>query len=96
MLNPLMRFFKFYVLKRGFREGLAGFIVAWIEASYTFLKYAKLWELQLRDKQPAPLTVATPVTSAKGRRFERPPAAPADPPPAPASTAACRNSGRSS
>lgn len=47
--NPPMRFLKFYFLKRGFREGLPGFIVAALEAYYVFLKYAKLWELDRID-----------------------------------------------
>ena len=42
--RPLARFFKFFILKRGFREGRAGFIVAIIEAHAVMLKYAKLWE----------------------------------------------------
>lgn len=46
VLRPPARFIKFYFLKSGFREGLAGFIVATFEAYYVFLKYAKLWELE--------------------------------------------------
>lgn len=46
VLNPLFRFFKFYVLKKGFLEGLPGFIVALLEGHYVFLKYVKLWELE--------------------------------------------------
>lgn len=45
VVNPCFRFFKFYFMKRGILEGIAGFIVAVNEALYTFLKYAKLWEL---------------------------------------------------
>lgn len=44
VLNPLLRFVKFYIFKRGYREGLAGFIVAVSEAYYTFMKYATLWD----------------------------------------------------
>jgi hypothetical protein len=44
-LNPFIRFFRFYFLKQGFREGVAGLIVALAEAGYTFVKYARLWEL---------------------------------------------------
>jgi len=44
-LNPSVRFFKFYFLKQGFKEGLPGFIVAILESYYTFLKYVFLWEL---------------------------------------------------
>jgi glycosyltransferase involved in cell wall biosynthesis len=43
-LRPLARFFKFYVQKRGYREGIAGFVVATVEAYAVMLKYAKLWE----------------------------------------------------
>ena len=46
LLNPLFRFFKFYVLKKGFLEGLPGLIVAFLEGHYVFLKYVKLWELE--------------------------------------------------
>lgn len=43
-LRPWTRFFKFYILKKGFREGTAGFIVAVIEGVSVFLKYSKVWE----------------------------------------------------
>jgi glycosyltransferase involved in cell wall biosynthesis len=43
-LRPVARFFKFYVTRKGYREGTAGFIVAVIEAISVFLKYAKVWE----------------------------------------------------
>lgn len=46
LLNPPFRFFKFYIIKMGFREGVPGLIVAGLEASYTLFKYVKLWELQ--------------------------------------------------
>lgn len=50
-LNPPGAFLKKYFIQQGFREGKVGFLVAAIHAYYTFLKYAKLWELQNR---PAP------------------------------------------
>ncbi len=43
-MRPLARFIKFYFIKRGFREGRAGLIVALLEASAVLAKYAKLWE----------------------------------------------------
>lgn len=43
--RPVTRFVKFYLSKQGFREGVAGFVVALIEANSTFLKYAKVWEI---------------------------------------------------
>ncbi len=48
--NPLARFLKFFLIKRGFREGLAGFMVAVTEAYFVFLKYAKLWEIEHNKK----------------------------------------------
>ena len=43
--RPPLTFFKKYILKQGFRDGLPGFIIAVSSAYYVFLKYAKLWEL---------------------------------------------------
>lgn len=51
VFNPVMRTFKFYFLKKGYREGTAGLIVALIEGYYAFMKYAKLWELQYNESQ---------------------------------------------
>ena len=51
ILRPAVRFFSSYVLKRGFMEGFAGFYVAVTAAVYVFLKYAKLWELELEEKK---------------------------------------------
>ncbi|MDH3443873.1 MAG: glycosyltransferase family 2 protein [Deltaproteobacteria bacterium] len=50
LLRPAFRFFRSYILKRGFMEGFAGFYVAITAAVYVFLKYAKLWELELEDE----------------------------------------------
>ncbi|MGH7797752.1 MAG: glycosyltransferase family 2 protein [Candidatus Binatia bacterium] len=51
LARPAVRFFHSYVLKRGFMEGFAGFYVAVTAAVYVFLKYAKLWELELKEKK---------------------------------------------
>lgn len=49
-LNPLFRFFKFYILKKGFLEGISGVLVGIQEGYYTFLKYLLLWEKQKGKK----------------------------------------------
>jgi glycosyltransferase involved in cell wall biosynthesis len=46
MGSPLAMFFKMFVLQRGFLDGLPGLVVAMLYSYYTFLKYAKLRELQ--------------------------------------------------
>ena len=51
LFRPVGRFMRFYFLKRGFLEGFAGFYVAVTAAVYVFLKYAKLWELELEEKK---------------------------------------------
>ena len=50
LFNPLIRFFKFYVLRRGFLEGVPGLMVAVLESYYVFLKYLKLWEYHRQKK----------------------------------------------
>lgn len=45
VIRPPLVFFKKYILKQGFRDGIPGFIIAVSSAYYVFLKYAKLWEL---------------------------------------------------
>lgn len=44
LVSPIVRTLKFYLVKKGYREGVAGIIVALAEGYYTFMKYAKLWE----------------------------------------------------
>ena len=46
LINPLHGFFKHYVLKRGFLDGLPGFLVSVSNGIYVFMKYAFLWEQQ--------------------------------------------------
>jgi glycosyltransferase involved in cell wall biosynthesis len=51
LFRPAFRFFRSYIIKRGFLDGFAGFYVALTAAVYVFLKYAKLWELELEGKE---------------------------------------------
>jgi glycosyltransferase involved in cell wall biosynthesis len=46
LVQPPFKFLKSYLLQQGFREGVAGLVIATLGAYYVFLKYAKLWELQ--------------------------------------------------
>jgi len=50
LLRPPVRFVRSYIFQRGFMDGFAGFYVALSAAIYVFLKYAKLWELELKEK----------------------------------------------
>ena len=44
LVNPVWTFLKFYLFRRGFRDGLPGLIVSGFSAAHVLLKYAKLWE----------------------------------------------------
>ncbi len=44
LLQPALTFFRSYILKQGFRDGIPGLIISGLAAYYVFLKYAKLWE----------------------------------------------------
>ena len=45
VLHPPVRFFKEYLFKGGFRDGIPGLIIIVATMFYVFIKYAKLWEL---------------------------------------------------
>ncbi|MBN1395385.1 MAG: glycosyltransferase family 2 protein [Pirellulales bacterium] len=49
LLRPPLRFLQLYILRGGFLDGAAGLIVCLGSMHYTFLKYAKLWQLS-RDE----------------------------------------------
>jgi glycosyltransferase involved in cell wall biosynthesis len=44
LFSPPFRFFKDYILKLGFLDGIPGLIIAVSTAYYVFIKHAKLWE----------------------------------------------------
>lgn len=44
-LHPPAAFLRNYVLRGGFRDGVAGLIISTLNATYVALKFAKLWEL---------------------------------------------------
>ena len=50
ILDPPWTFFRTLIIRRGFLDGMQGFIIAWMAALYTFLKYAKA---RLRTRQAA-------------------------------------------
>ena len=50
IISPIFRFIKFYFLRRGFLDGLPGFVHIIIGCFNTFIKYVKLNELIRKDK----------------------------------------------
>ena len=43
--HPLVAFLKMYVQRAGFLDGMPGLILSGLYAYYTFIKYAKFWEV---------------------------------------------------
>lgn len=50
IFRPAFIFIKMYIFKRGFLDGLHGFILAVFSSAYVFTKYTKLWELNKSEK----------------------------------------------
>jgi len=46
IINPAAMFFRMYVAKLGFLDGVNGLILSMLYANYTLLKYVKLWEIE--------------------------------------------------
>jgi glycosyltransferase involved in cell wall biosynthesis len=51
LLRPLFMFVKMFLLRRGFLDGMQGFILATVSSAYVFVKYAKLWELRHKTEK---------------------------------------------
>ncbi len=65
--RPAARFFKMYILRLGFLDGLHGLVLCWLATMSVFMKYARLWSMQLggapspdaaSDAKPAQADVA--------------------------------------
>jgi len=50
VFRPLCAFIKHYITKRGFLDGLEGFIISVLSSGYVLVKYAKLWNLARRNQ----------------------------------------------
>lgn len=50
LFRPAFRFFRCYILKMGFMDGIPGLIIATFTSFAVFAKYAKLWEIRNQEK----------------------------------------------
>jgi glycosyltransferase involved in cell wall biosynthesis len=50
VVNPIARFFVFYIVRGGILDGIRGFYAAATSAFYVFLKYAKMYERRLNSR----------------------------------------------
>jgi glycosyltransferase involved in cell wall biosynthesis len=49
--RPFYRFFRDYILKRGFLDGIPGIIIVASTMYYVFMKHAKLWEIEMKERK---------------------------------------------
>ena len=69
LVKPPVKFIETYVWKRGFRDGVPGFVIAVGAAYSVFLKWAKLWELERRGvSADAALAGGGPAGASAGPR----------------------------
>jgi glycosyltransferase involved in cell wall biosynthesis len=61
-LNPIFRFTREYFLQFGFLNGKAGVQLAMLAAFYSFMKQARLWELNHGLPQPVPEQDRKPIS----------------------------------
>ena len=47
IFRPMAIFIKMFFIKRGFLDGIQGFILAMFSSAYVFTKYCKLWERKI-------------------------------------------------
>jgi len=52
-LLPIAAFFRTYILKKGFLDGVPGLIIAGFTAYGVFLRYAKIWEARQTAQTPS-------------------------------------------
>ncbi|MTI59136.1 MAG: glycosyltransferase family 2 protein [Firmicutes bacterium] len=45
LINPIWRFIRMFIIKRGYKDGIRGFILSMLYLFYAFLKYIKLFEI---------------------------------------------------
>ncbi|MDD5568305.1 MAG: glycosyltransferase family 2 protein [Candidatus Omnitrophica bacterium] len=58
LLKMYSRFFKFYIVKKGYKEGFIGFMMALASAQYQLMTYAKYWEMK-NSRELCPVIDAT-------------------------------------
>lgn len=54
LIRPMFRFFREYILQGGILDGKVGLQNAWMAAFYSYMKQARLWELNHGKAQPDP------------------------------------------
>ena len=51
VLSPLSEFLKMFLVKKGYKDGMQGFLLSVFSSMYTLALYAKVWEYRHRQKE---------------------------------------------
>ena len=68
IVNPLSDFLKMYISKKGYKDGMQGFVLAMFSALHKMTTYAKLWEYQHSKENGLELP---PVTYAEFKKNKK-------------------------
>jgi len=66
-LSPISHFLRNYLTRRGFRDGLPGFLLAVLDAVYSIALYGKTWEERTRPAGVRPPTDMDAIRAMKKR-----------------------------
>ena len=72
-IHPPAAFLRNYIVRRGFRDGTAGFLISILNSYYVFLKILKLWELQRGFRTPGPGDAPGASSARRRPKFARTP-----------------------
>ena len=61
LLSPLSHFLRMFVSKQGYKDGFHGFVLSLLDATYSMLLYAKLWEYRMRQREGTSLPPITNI-----------------------------------
>lgn len=67
VFSPLSHFIRKYVMQKGYKDGIVGFILAVLGSLYTLALYAKLWEYRYRQRRGEPLP---PITNIELQQYK--------------------------
>lgn len=67
LLSPLSHFYRMFIVRKGYKDGLHGFLLACLGALYVLALYAKVWEYRYRKERNETLP---PITNVEVQRFK--------------------------
>jgi glycosyltransferase involved in cell wall biosynthesis len=70
LLSPVSHFLRSYVSRKGYKDGVHGFLLAALGAIYTFGLYAKIWEYRMRAEEGKGLL--PPITNLELLPYKQP------------------------